>query len=107
MSCSKKDGAYWAFITEEAERVGSDGCTSALELCKHCCYEHDLAFHYRKDPRHTFKIWQDTGEVRWDLADPISFITTNNRFASCLPWYLRYRWLAVMTGGWLIWNKKN
>ena len=70
----------------------------ALECGKKCCWEHDLAFYYGRDPRHAF-LCQD-----WTLADPIGFMETNNRFAGCLPWWLKYRWVAVTVGGKRLWD---
>lgn len=98
----KKSGQYWQWIREEAKKIGSDGCTAPSQFGECCCLQHDLCFHYGKDPRHAFQIG---GEEAWKLADPISFLATNNLFAGCLPWWLRYRWIAVMTGGWLIWKR--
>lgn len=103
----KKSGAYWTWIRAEAARIGSDGCTHVTELGECCCLEHDLAYHFGRDPRHAFVISQVDPQDPWSLADRISFVETNNRFAGCLPWWLKYRWLGVMTAGYLIWQEKR
>ena len=90
---------YWEWVEAESIKIKSDGCTKAKDWCKKCCWEHDLAFYYAKDPRHAF-ICRD-----WDLADPITFAQANSMFAKCLPWYLRYRWLGVTLGSWGIWKR--
>lgn len=87
---------YWEWVEEQAKLIKSDGCTHALELARKCCWEHDLAFYYGRDPRHAYTCG-------WRRADKIGFVETNNRLGGCLPWWLKYRWLAVMGGGWILW----
>lgn len=89
---------YWEWVEEQAKRIKSDGCTHALELARRYCWEHDLAFYYGRDPRHAY--W-----VGWDLADPIGFLETNSRFRKGLPWYLKYRFLAVSVAGYPLWRR--
>lgn len=96
---------YFEWVRAEALKIKSDGCTHAVELGRPCCWEHDLAFHYGRDPRHAYVIWASTHSDPWKVADTIGFVEANNRFAGCLPWWLRYRWLGVMAGGWGIWKR--
>src|SRR5689334_7434831 len=92
------DDKYWKWIQEQASLIHSDGCTHAEEWKRQCCWQHDLAYYYGRNPRSAF-------EKGWQEADKISFVEANNQFAGCLPWYLKYRWLAVMGGGYWIWRK--
>ena len=89
---------YWKWVKFEADWIKSDGCTKSFEAAHKCCLEHDLAFHYGRDPRHAFICG-------WELADPIGFRETNARFRGCLPWWLKYRWIAVATAGYPLWRK--
>lgn len=107
MACKKSD-AYYQWVGDEARAIGSDGCTFSHEWAECCCFEHDLAFHYGRDARHAYTIWSSNGHDSlhaWQAADVITFLHANNRFASCLPWYLKYRWLGVMSAGYPIWKR--
>ena len=93
---------YRAWLIIEGTLIKADGCSHAFEWAHCCCLEHDLAYYYGRDPQHAFQIG---GPTQWQLADPIGFMTANSRFRAHLPWYLKYRWLAVSTAGWPIWTK--
>jgi hypothetical protein len=94
----KKQGPYWDWVREEARKINSDGCTKGLQIGECCCLEHDLSFHYGRDPQEAFK-------VGWAAAPAISFMRTNLRFVGCLPFLLKYRFLAVATFGYPLWEK--
>ena len=80
-----KNLLYWNWIESEAALIESDGCTRVSGLFRECCWEHDLAFRYGKDPRSAYLIWIRSGDrVRaWTEADPISFDKANSDFKNC------------------------
>lgn len=104
-----KDDAYWKFITDEAERRGSDGCTLVSEWNQRCCYEHDLGCS-GKDPEDAFRLHMEGGENVWEYAAPLSRRQADLRFYSCnraagsgFKDRLRscLRFLGVRIGAWL------
>lgn len=96
MTC-RENPAYWEWIKAEAVKIHSDGCTDAFEWSELCCYEHDLGYYYGRDTYHAFVCG-------WAAADKIGWMAVNNRFTGGLPWWLKYRWLAVSTAGWPLWQ---
>ena len=79
---------YWQFIEEQARYLGSDGCTVVSEWHRECCFEHDLACHYKKDPRsayahYTYFPGADEPSDWWALADPMSRREADYAFARC------------------------
>lgn len=48
---------YWLWVKAEAAKIGSDACTHAKDWNVQCCYEHDLACHYKKDPKSAFQAY--------------------------------------------------
>lgn len=82
---------YYLWCEAEARKINSDGCTAVSEWHKRCCFEHDLACHYGKDPRDAFKIWasehgdNDSGWPLnpWPVAKPLSRRDADKRFAAC------------------------
>lgn len=98
--------AYIKWVIEQAKLVGSDGCTVVADIYLPCCYEHDLGYHYGKDPRQAFRYG-------WDRAAFISRGEVDKRFRECIQagspvgkWspvsYIR--WLGVRIGGWWAWK---
>lgn len=59
---------YWKRIRDEADRLGTDGCTMAGPLFRDCCKRHDCE-------------WR-TG-VTID-GDPITYEESNERFLACM-----------------------
>lgn len=97
---------YWEWVKEEAELVGSDGCSWVSELYQVCCYEHDLAYRYGKDPRQAYlKDWTRAGFIDRAEAD--------RRFRDCIRAHSALgafsplafvRWIGVRIGGWWAWK---
>jgi hypothetical protein len=67
---------YWAWVKIEAQKINSDGCSKSKDWQVHCCYEHDLACHYGKDPRKAVL----TG---WANAPKISRRDADKAFTGC------------------------
>lgn len=63
--------SYKEWVVEEAAKVSSDACTFARDWNVWCCYEHDLACHYGKDPREAFRLgsWLEAPYLRRRDAD--------------------------------------
>lgn len=111
------DQAYLDWITKEAKSIGSDGCTFIGkldgQLHEVCCYEHDLGYHYAKDPRDAYNLYVAGRAHYWDEAKPIERVEVDHRFRICnesqsplgkfspIAWG---RWLGVRAGGWRIWR---
>jgi hypothetical protein len=98
---------YDEFVTLEAIKINSDKCTFATDWNVWCCYEHDLACHYAKDPRDAFEraragypnYWQVAKELRRKDADK-RFWQCNRAKAPSLAGRLRsdVRYLGVRLG---------
>jgi hypothetical protein len=69
--------AYQEWIISEALKIHSDKCTFAKDWNVWCCYEHDLACHFKKDPRSAFQLQS------WALAVPLSRKEADRRFWRC------------------------
>lgn len=93
----QEPASYRDWIKQEALAVKTDGCTMSLDIFLHCCYEHDLAYYYGRDPRQAF-------EMGWEKAERISRGEADRRYRSCNPHWLRYRWWLLCGGGWLAWR---
>lgn len=99
---------YKAWVETEAKKINSDGCTIVSELFHPCCLEHDLGYHYKKDPRIAYLYG-------WDKAPAIPRGEVDKRFRNCMQmssplkdyspiaWI---RWLGVRAGGWVPWMRK-
>jgi hypothetical protein len=97
---------YWAWIKEEAQKAGSDGCTHALEIRVKCCWEHDLAYFYGRDPRDAYRISIEyPGVDPWESAAKISKVSADLDLGRCSK--LWWRVPAVLLGGLAIWRKKR
>ena len=96
---------YIKWVEAEAARLESDGCTLVSELYQWACFEHDLAYRTKKDPRVAF-------QVGWENAPTISRRDADDRFKSSMQlmsplgrWSpISYiRWAGVRVGGWFRW----
>ena len=98
---------YWTWVRAEASLIKSDGCSKVADIHKDCCYEHDLAYHYGRDPRASYAI------KSWSLAAKISRSEADARFRKCnqelsslgkASPLAGWRWLGLRVGGWLAWR---
>lgn len=85
--------SYWEWIKDEAAAVGSDGCTGVSDWHIECCWEHDLACHYNKNPRSAYEIYMAREGHRVEAMNPWSYAEDMTRrqadyaFADCnLDW---------------------
>jgi hypothetical protein len=84
---------YWQFIEHEARRIGADGCTGVSEWHQPCCFEHDLACRYGRNPRSAYAFyWANPDCAFWAYAETMSRRQADSMFASC-----NYEW-SVSTG---------
>ncbi len=107
---------YKAFIQREAAIIKSDGCTKATEWFQVCCWEHDLAYYYARDPRDAYRqdiVLKGNGQ-HWITARPIGRKEADLTFRRCheVLSYLKdaslmakWRFWAVRLGGWWAWRK--
>lgn len=101
---------YKLWLRIQADAIGSDGCTHALELARDCCLEHDLGYYYGRDPRSAYRLFRQNlvpaGISHFDNASPITRGEVDARFRRCNPplvgWY---RWIAVRIGGRRAWKR--
>jgi len=96
--------AYKVWVRSEAKKIGADGCSVVSEWNQDACLEHDLAYHYKKDPKHAY-------DVGWEKARDISKWRADGRFwmnnARKSPTRATIRYLGVTLGGWGAWLKKR
>jgi hypothetical protein len=95
---------YWAWIRSEAALIDTDGCSLVTNARVECCFEHDLAYYYAKDPRDAYRQWRAEVLDYWLVTDPIEREEADRRFRNChqnrnllgrySPMAL-YRWLGV------------
>ena len=74
---------YWAWVESEAALIESDGCTKVTGYRRECCWEHDLAFFYAKDPRSAYRLYFAGDPNPWTHARPITFEKANADFRTC------------------------
>lgn len=76
--------SYWKFIEDEAKAIKSDGCTGVSEWHQPCCFEHDLACYWKKDPRSAYAFYtaEENGPY-WSMAAPMSRREADYMFAVC------------------------
>lgn len=67
---------YWLWVRAEALKIQSDACSKSKDWNVQCCYEHDLACHYKKDPRKAVL-------VGWSNAPDMSRRDADKAFAGC------------------------
>ncbi len=87
---------YWDWVRSEAALIDSDGCSKVSGLCHECCWEHDLAFYYAKDPRDSYRHYLAGALEEWALAKPITFDEANARFRKCHVSRTKLGWLNPM-----------
>ena len=95
---------YWIWIRSEAALIDTDGCSAVSGLKIECCFEHDLAYYFAKDPRDAYRLWRQEVLHPWLVAEPIDREESDRRFKDChrnrsifgrySPMAL-YRWLGV------------
>lgn len=104
---------YRTFIIEEALLASSDGCTAVSELYQWCCFEHDLAYRYGKDPRDAYRLAKQGSLTYWLAAGKIKRSEADSRFKRCIQEHSPlgrfspvsyWRWLGVRIGGWFKWR---
>ena len=80
--------SYWLFIETEAKKIGSDGCTCVSDWNHECCWEHDLACNYEKDPRSAYSYYWALPDCNyWELAKSMSRRQADYMYAKCnLEW---------------------
>lgn len=74
---------YWVWIRQEAERVGSDGCTFVSEWNQACCFEHDLACRFGRDPYSAFVLALNGDANPWLHAPHMSRRKADKMFRAC------------------------
>ena len=107
---------YWSFVRQEAKRVNSDGCTLVSELFHDACLQHDLGYHYGKDPRSAYAFYLADIPDYWDHARAVNRGCVDKQFRECiqqksklghwspLAWI---RWSGVRTFGWRAWRHSS
>lgn len=98
---------YTEWVTAEAKAINSDGCSKVTDIHKICCYEHDLAYHYGRDPREAFQLgWEKARKIDRGYADGVfrECNQTQSKLKDGSPMAL-WRWLGVRLGGWNAWRK--
>lgn len=81
---------YRAWVRREAKLIHSDGCTKALELKQDCCYEHDLFYHYGRDPRAAFELAQNGHSAPWEDAPQMRKVVADWRLGRCSGLWWRF-----------------
>lgn len=105
---SAKDLIYWQWIAAEAAAIHSDGCTAVTEWHQPCCFEHDLACVYAKDPRDAYRLHMAGGENVWVYAADMSRRQADAMFYACNRERSGpigdarsfFRWIGVRLGAW-------
>ena len=93
---------YWTWVESEAALINSDGCSKVSGLHVECCWEHDLAFYYGRDPRAAYRLYIAGESSPWLLARPISFEECNARFRNCHVPRTKWGWLNPLV--WIRWR---
>ena len=78
---------YKKWLRKEAALIKSDGCTKALDIKLDCCYEHDLYYHYGRDPRSAYALDLSGDPTPWAKAAPMRKITADWRLGKCSYWW--------------------
>ena len=108
---------YWDWLKIEAAKIKSDGCSKVVDFRKDCCFEHDLAYYYAKDPRSAYNYYRTTAapdrDRCWHYADPITRREADARIKKCysdksilngLSPFSWTRFLGTRIGGWFAWK---
>lgn len=105
---------YWEFIRSEAALVKTDGCSAVTGARVDCCFEHDLAYFFAKDPHSAYRQWRENNYYFWEDADPIDRDEADARFRQCLRnrsvmgrWSFMawWRWAGVRLGAQGAWDR--
>lgn len=85
---------YRSWVRQEAIRIKSDKCTFARDWNVWCCYEHDLACHFGKDPRSAYRKWRAGAslEQAWLTADSMRRRQADLRFWKCNEQRSQTKW---------------
>lgn len=75
--------SYREWIEAEAKKIGTDNCTLAADWHVWCCWEHDLACHYGKDPKVAYRFYQDNSTDYWNEACYLYRRAADKRFTAC------------------------
>jgi hypothetical protein len=103
---------YWDWIKVEALKINSDGCSRVIDFRKECCYLHDLAYYYGRDPKDAYKRYL-LDEDYWAKADRISRKQADQCIKQCyhdkspfngLSPFVWTRYIGVRLGGWWPWR---
>lgn len=104
---------YWNFCRSEAALLDTDGCSQVSGFHVECCFEHDIAYRYGKDPRDAYLHFKSGSLDYWKDAKPITRGETDRRFRKChqarskfgkySPMAL-YRWVGVRLFGGKAWK---
>ena len=85
--------SYHDWIAEQAERIGSDGCSHATGAYRHCCLVHDLSYYFAKDPVLAYNNSLRGIVNAWELASPITKSQADTTFRRCMQsWSTLGRW---------------
>lgn len=110
---------YFNWLREQATLANTDGCSRVTGFKVECCYEHDLAYFYHRDPRDAYLRWKTGSLHPWREARPIDRGATDARFRRCLQARSRlgfwspmalWRWVGVKVGGsgaWKAWKGRQ
>ena len=89
---------YREWIENEAIIANSDRCTFSLDWNVWCCYRHDLACLYGKDPLDAFCLWKNGETDYWLKAKEQSRREADKQF-----WKCNREMVKKENGGW--WKK--
>lgn len=84
---------YWEWVRSEAALIDSDGCSKVSGWHVECCWEHDLAFQYGRDPRDAYRRYRHGALDPWRRARLITFEESNRRFRNCHVPRTKLGWL--------------
>lgn len=105
---------YEEWIKAEAAAIRSDGCTGVPDIRVECCHEHDLSYHYGRDPRLAYAWSRSIPANYWSLAGKITRSEADARFWSCnrrrswFKWaspFAAWRWAGVRILGAEKWDE--
>jgi len=78
-----KAAPYYDWIRAEAARLHSDGCTGVSEWHQECCFEHDLACLFGRDPVDAYQRASWRQKDPWSVAKEMSRAEADKMFAVC------------------------
>lgn len=112
---------YWDWVRQEARFINSDGCTDVPDFHRDCCLQHDLAYHYGRNPRSAYQRYiRDVKpkpklkrDIYWSGATAFTRAQADKQLRQCIQddspfgkWDLMswWRWLGVRLFGRKHWN---